>query len=362
MKKKVLIDLYSLENPFCGFGQIAVNYARLFADVQRSGKENFDIVFMLPDCYRHQSLEEFEGVECVFKDTKIHHMLHIVPNKLPQVDLWHSINQFCRTYPEAPQTKLIYTIHDLNFLFEEDAPSVQNHVRNLQSRVDRAACVTFISHYAEDISKLHLNLRNKDTRVIYNGVENLTERPSKKPDFVKEGRPFFFCIGQFLEKKKFHLLVDVMKSFPDTELYMCGECHTGYGLEIIRKIAVQGIENITVVSNIPDEERIWLYKNCQAYMFPSTGEGFGLPMIEAMQFGKPVFISKAQSLPEIGGGNAFIWKDLTTETMVSTIKEGLDVFYKDKEAPQRLIAYANEYSYHKHVDNYLQLYREMLEK
>ena len=359
-RKKVLIDLYSLENPFCGFGQIAVNYAKLFAEIQRSGKEEFDIVFLLPDCYRHRPLKEFEGVECLFRETKIHHMFHIIPNKLPKVDVWHAVNQFCRTYPDSLQAKLIYTIHDLNFLFEEDAPSVSNHIKTLQSRIDRAECVTFISNYAESISRQHLNLRDKDTRVIYNGVEDLASRIRKKPDFVKEEKPFFFCIGQFLEKKNFHLLVDVMKSFPDTELYMCGECHTPYGLNILRDVAKKGIDNITIANNIPDEERIWLYENCQAYMFPSAGEGFGLPMIEAMLFGKPVFISKAQSLPEIGGGNAFIWKDLTTETMVATIKKGLDTFYKDKAAPERIKTYARSFSYRKHVDSYIALYREVL--
>lgn len=360
MKKKVLIDLYSLENPFCGFGQIAVNYAKLFADVQRSGKEDFDIVFLLPDCYRHRPLDEFEGVECFFKDTKLHHMFHIVPNRLPKVDLWHSVNQFCRTYPTSEDTKLIYTIHDLNFLFEESGEVIALLIKDMQKHINQASCVTFISQYAEDISFCHLNLRGKDTRVIYNGVESLTDRPMEKPRFVVNDKPFFFALGQFLPKKNFHLLVDVMKEFPDMQLYLCGQCHTTYGSEIISRMAMEGVDNITIASNISNEERIWLFSHCQAYLFPSIGEGFGLPMIEAMQFGKAVFSSKAQSLPEIGHGYSLIWPSLEPKAMAAFIKEHLNAFYKDPQRIQEMVSYANSFSYQKHVEAYLQLYRELL--
>lgn len=56
---------------------------------------------------------------------------------------------------------------------------------------------------------------------------------------------------------------------------------------------------------IEQTEKIWLYRNCQAFLFPSRGEGFGLPVIEAMQFGKAVFISNYTCLPEISNGFAF---------------------------------------------------------
>lgn len=361
MKKKVLIDLYSLKKPNCGFGQIAVNYAKLFAEVQRSGKEDFDFVFMLPHNYRHRSLQEFEGVECVFEPTKIFRLLNFIHHRFLKVDVWHSINQFCRVFPNTVTTKNIYTIHDLNFLFEKKGAKVIKYLKRLQDHVDDATCITFISHYAEKISQQHLNFKGKDTRVIYNGVELLTGKPRKKPQFIKEGKPFFLCIGQFLKKKNFHLLVDLMQYFPDMELYMCGECNTDYGKQIIRDIANKGISNITITNIIPDEERIWLYENCRAYLFPSIGEGFGLPMIEAMQFGKPVFISDAQSLPEIADGHAFIWHELKTEPMVKVLKEGLETFYKNPENSNILKSYAETFSYKKHVEEYLKLYRELLQ-
>jgi glycosyltransferase involved in cell wall biosynthesis len=45
----------------------------------------------------------------------------------------------------------------------------------------------------------------------------------------------------------------------------------------------------------------YLYRNAQAFVFPSLYEGFGLPILEAFSCGCPVIASNSSSLPEIGG-------------------------------------------------------------
>ena len=359
-KKSVLIDLYNLETPYCGFGQIAFNYVKYFAEIQRSGKENFDIAFLLPNSYRHRPLDEFEGIPCYFKESKLHHMIHIIPNSLPKVDLWHSVNQFCETYPNNPNTKHIFTIHDLNFLFEETPEKVDYYLSIMQERIDKANLITFISKYAEDITRKHLKLERKETRVIYNGVESLQDKSQTKPSFVVKEKPFFFAIGQILPKKRFDLLLYMMKFFPDMELYICGENKFATGQELLKRIEESQLPNVHAPGPITNEERTWLFANCEAYLFPSIGEGFGLPAIEAMQFGKPVFASNYQSLPEIVGNQGFVWHELEPISMAQTVKDGLKAFHADPNLAQIAKNYANTFSYEKHINAYLQLYREML--
>jgi glycosyltransferase involved in cell wall biosynthesis len=55
---------------------------------------------------------------------------------------------------------------------------------------------------------------------------------------------------------------------------------------------------------VSDQELVWLYRHCFAHLYPSSFEGFGLPVIEGFNFGAPTILSDADALREIGIGAA----------------------------------------------------------
>ena len=59
-------------------------------------------------------------------------------------------------------------------------------------------------------------------------------------------------------------------------------------------------KNITICTNIKDEELTWLYKNCLYTIFPSFYEGWGLPVAESLSYGKCCISSNTSSIPEAG--------------------------------------------------------------
>ena len=61
------------------------------------------------------------------------------------------------------------------------------------------------------------------------------------------------------------------------------------------------LDDVILTGYVSDDELIWLYRHCFANLYPSFFEGFGLPILEAMQFGAPTFASKSSSIPEILG-------------------------------------------------------------
>lgn len=67
---------------------------------------------------------------------------------------------------------------------------------------------------------------------------------------------------------------------------------------------------------VPDEQLALLYERCALFAYPSLGEGFGLPVLEAMAAGAPVLTSDRSSLPEIGG-DAAAYCDPTDETAIA---------------------------------------------
>jgi alpha-1,3-rhamnosyl/mannosyltransferase len=63
-------------------------------------------------------------------------------------------------------------------------------------------------------------------------------------------------------------------------------------------------ERCQMLGYVSDAALAELYRRCAAFCYPSLGEGFGLPVLEAMAAGAPVVISNLSSLPEVGGNAA----------------------------------------------------------
>lgn len=121
-----------------------------------------------------------------------------------------------------------------------------------------------------------------------------------------------------------------MRHFPEYDLYICGDAHFAYAEEVRNLIRENQLTNVFLTDVISQNEKIWLYRNCEAFLFPSEGEGFGLPVVEAMQFGKAVFAANRTSLPEVCNGHAIMWEHLDTESMVQSIREHLPDFIKTR--------------------------------
>ena len=118
-------------------------------------------------------------------------------------------------------------------------------------------------------------------------------------------------------------------------------------------------DRVKITGPISEEDKAWYYKNCEAFVFPSIAEGFGLPVIEAMHFGKPVFLSTHTSLPEIGGDAAFYFENFEPETMQNAFAKGMETF-KTNNMQQKVIAHAMQFDWQETARQYLKLYDECL--
>ena len=350
-KKKILLDLRNLGNPASGFGQIALNYSKHFGSLQL---DDIQFVFLVPESYVPESSCHADIVRYT-RELKHDH------SKLPLVDIWHSVNQQQKVVRLGPDTKFVLTIHDLNYLTEKNWLRQLKHNYVLGRRIRKADIVTAISGYVGKQVESHFrkSLGGKPVEVVYDAVEHIADKPQLQPSFA-DGSPFFFTIGQIRMKKNFHLLLDVMKSFPRHQLYICGDDHFEAGSLIRKRLLHEGIENVHLTGKITEEEKVWLYAHCEAFLFPSQGEGFGLPVIEAMQFGKPVFVSSFTCLPEISSGHAYVWKDLSTASMVDDIKAHLREFNADSSLIDSVRRHALSFSYGKHVQKYVEIYRRLM--
>jgi glycosyltransferase involved in cell wall biosynthesis len=65
-------------------------------------------------------------------------------------------------------------------------------------------------------------------------------------------------------------------------------------------------KEIQLIDYVSENQKLSLYQGAQAFLFPSFYEGFGLPVLEAMQAGCPVITSNTSSLPELTAGAAIL--------------------------------------------------------
>jgi glycosyltransferase involved in cell wall biosynthesis len=114
-----------------------------------------------------------------------------------------------------------------------------------------------------------------------------------------------------------------------------------------------------MTGQVSDGDRQWLYEQCEAFVFPSLTEGFGFPVLEAMQCGKPVFMSRRTSLPEVGGSLGFYWDSFGAEHMAAVFRAGMAAV---AGMPGLARAHAAEFSWENAARGYLGVYRSVLDR
>lgn len=345
--KTVLVEMEKLKNPHSGLGQVCLHLGHQF---NRLKPANLNIKYYLPESQKNI----FGNKAATVNQTPLHKFFSLNSNAY---DVWHCLHQNSSYLPSSKKTKLILTIHDLNFMEKYKGLKRALKLGALQKKVDRAHTLTVISHYTEKMVREHLDIGDKKIHVIPNGnTLELIQNP-KKPDFIHFDQ-FIFTIGIISRKKNFHTLLPLLQRNPDLHLVIAGNFQDGYAGELIKTAVEMKIDSrLHLPGTVNQEQKNWLYQNCKAFVFPSLTEGFGLPVVEAMSVGKPVFLSSLTSLPEIGGPEAFYWPDFSPESMNQIFKEGLQNF--DAERSARSIAWTKQFSWETAAKAYLNLYEQI---
>ena len=355
-KKRLLVDLSKLQGAYCGLWEVSRQLGQVLID--NVDHDRWELTFLVP---RNHS----------FTDSRVRYLC---------IGWWHRFFLRCWHYDvlhglaqntpylryKNSRSKYVITLHDLNFLHEKSNVNYQNRCRRkYQRNLQGVNQVVFISRFTEQDALAHLNFEGIKTSVIYNGVAERNVNVSLCPPLGFEaqlqGRDFLLTISTIMRKKNIHLLVDMMKHLPHFCLVIAGRViHCDYFAELVEAIEKHKLSNrVFMQGPVDDAEKFWLYNSCKAFVFPSQAEGFGIPPIEAMRAGKPVFASRSTSIPEVCGDMAFYWDTLSGAEMAEVVKRSLS----DKNAPQNnptlLMNYAKKYSWDTCAQEYIKIYEEL---
>lgn len=349
--KNYLIDLHRLRhNPYNGLYTFSCQLAEHLLDRPLSDEQFF---YYLP-------AENFG-----FFGNKPNYLAHKRYHKLFQAgtgkfDVWHLTTGISQYRPFNRKTKVVYTIHDVNFLIEDPNNRKRNQrtLKLMQKNINRADHIVGISKSALEFAGQQLDFGKTPTSVIYNGY-TVGEFPDFDSPVYKPAKPFLFSLSLVQPRKNFHVLPALLVG-NDYELVIAGLNHFDYTRKIIEEAKRFNVEDrVKFTGPIDEKNKYWYYKHCEAFMFPAVAEGFGAPPLEAMHFGKPVFLSKLTSLPEVGGEVVYYFDSFDPAAMRSVFEKGMNDFNNHNRVTA-IKQQAAIFNWNKTAQQYLEVYRKLL--
>jgi glycosyltransferase involved in cell wall biosynthesis len=211
----------------------------------------------------------------------------------------------------------VFTLHDLAEFYTVRYSSRfrQAYRRKLPQWISKfsKAIITISEHSKHDLESL-CGVDSDLIKVIYEapGIandlpENVSLSDVKLPVVKRE---YILYVGKALEHKNLYTLVDAFKHIAQNKkldylkLVLAGGMGAP-GEELREYVKGEGLDSrIVFTGYVSDQELGLLYKNASAFVFPSRYEGFGLPLLEAMQYRLPLIAANASCLPEIAGNAA----------------------------------------------------------
>ena len=363
---RVVLDLEKVRHVNCGLGR----FCRYLADgILSASQRVIEPVFFMPQektgFFRGRTVDQIDVTPWRKEFFASLYRPLVSPFRRERgYDLWHVTNQTSKYMPLDPHVPVVLTIHDLNFLHDAEHRSrgraVERKLADIQRKIDRStAIVTDTRYVAEDVAS-QLRVGDRPVHVVPLGVVEPPRASPSRPAFLPEG-PFFLSVGNGLSHKNFHVLFPLVERMPGARLVVAGKKATPYGQFLEREIRERNLAGrVILAGEVADGDRQWLYEHCEAFLFPSLTEGFGLPVLEAMQCGKPVFMSRRTSLPEVGGVEGFYWDSFDPSHMIAVIESGMRRMAGDRSLPARFRAHAASFSWANTARGYLRVYESLL--
>jgi len=230
--------------------------------------------------------------------------------KREKIDLYHGLSNELPYHINNSGAKSILTIHDLIFLrYPQFYNRIDRTIYNIKARyackvADKIVAVSecskrdIISYYDTDPSRIE---------VVYQGCFPIfkEEITGLKKDEVRKkyNLPdnYLISVGSIEDRKNILLIVKALRQIPDIHFYAIGKKRE-YARIVQQYATDNGLaDRVHMISDVPLTDLPAMMHLAKIFIYPSLYEGFGIPVIEAMNSGTPVIAATGSCLEEAGG-------------------------------------------------------------
>ncbi len=268
-------------------------------------------------------------------------------------------------YPE----KTIFTLHDALFMKIEDENFNFHKMRKVVPKMIKKAkvIITCSNHSKKDIIET-MGIHPDKIHVIYWGYNKSIFKPKTNDNFnylrekFKINRNYFFSYSCNTGRKNSEILVKAFLRYAseggENDLVLIWPSPPIDIIELVEKNPYRN--KLHFLNNVNDFHLALLLQHSIALIYPSSYEGFGLPVIEGLACGTLVLTGNNSSLLEVGGDAAFYLDNLTVED----IHNGLNTIVKNQKNRIRIVErgliHVEQFSWEKTAIEYVNLYEELL--
>lgn len=378
MKKTVLIDATTVVEKKDGLSQYIISLLANFPD---AAFETYEFIVLVNRGIQRSELWDvlntgkFQIIEASIAPIgpkRDWDMFRFLLSHKNRFDLFHSTSN---QYPICLKNG-IATVHDITFKKYLDSKwwtfNMGSRYLNLviKKALRKSSAVIAVSEYTKQ--DLIRNYKIADTnrtkiKVIYEGWEHLVNTGEHtEPDSVPQVSNYLFYVGTTrLHKNMKNLLkafdmaiaalpTDIKLVISGNETYLdeADRCTVDRINKAGARVIFTGFVSRAVLEH--------LFRNAEAFIFPSLSEGFGIPVLESFYFQKPLLCSNATSLPEIAGDAALYFNPQDPENISAVIVQ----FFNNREKEEELVSRGNErlklFSWKKAALETYELYKQVL--
>ena len=234
------------------------------------------------------------------------------------------------------------------------------------ARTSADRIITVSEHSKADLIT-HLKIAPAKIEVIYEASDAQFHTADENPVEAAANRPhpspYFFYVGGWEERKNIPFLLRAFSEskLGETQLVLAG------GAETDRPRVEQSVSELGLMSRVKllgwvseIELRTW-YANALAFVYPSSYEGFGLQLCEAMASGCPTLAARASCLPEVLGAGGEIFSLDSTAELKALLEKLNDQIDFRAELRARAKKRSLDFSWHKTAQKTAALYESLVE-
>jgi glycosyltransferase involved in cell wall biosynthesis len=267
-----------------------------------------------------------------------------------EIEIYHGLSHEIPAGLSKKGIKSVVTIHDLIYL---RYPQFFKYIdRKIYDYKFRAACknadriIAISEQTKRDIIEYFGTNPDKIT-VVYQGCDEAFYLPASADVKTQVSKlyqlpaEFLLCVGTLEDRKNQLLILKALTQLPENiKLILVGK-QSQYANQLVQFIKDNKLQNrVQLLENVAFAHLPAIYQSAKIFVYPSKFEGFGIPILEALNCGVPVIAATGSCLEEAGGPNS----TYINPENATALSEAILKVWNDESQQEKMISQGKKYA------------------